>query len=272
MNSTKTANQKTAKLAAILAFAVTMAFAGSGFAQSDADSSASGAAGADEAAASEQDQEEGGEQEDEKSVEDQSWAELRGVQTVQKRYFQKVNRLAITAYGGIVPNSIFENAYPVGARINYFILENIGLELAGSYAFTKQTDLEGVLREPSGAATGNIRLADSPLGQVNFGILWSPFYGKTAFHQNSIGYFDLYLVGGAGLAFTRTRVEVNQPLETRITPEGLVGGGLAYYFLKRAAIRVDFRQFIFQHVQFDEGGGGGVAKPSEVSLGFGLFF
>lgn len=197
------------------------------------------------------------------------WSEIRKVHTVQKRDFQKVNRFSVTAYGGLIPNNIFERYFPVGIRLNYFILENLGIELAGSYAFQSNTRLEEILSEPSGVGAEGVRVADSQRSHTNFGIVWSPFYGKTALYDNAIGYFDMYVFGGMGMMVAKTAEQLNQPKEeipTVIKPEGVLGGGIAFYLLENAAIRADFRQFAFQKET------GGVSNPSEVSVGFGWFF
>ncbi len=196
------------------------------------------------------------------------WSKVRGVRTVQKREFQKVGRFAVSAYGGMIPNNIFEQYFPVGLRLNYYILENLGLEVAGSYAFASQTDVEGVLKE--GGASG-LRLAGIQIAHSNVGVVWSPFYGKVAFYDEAIGYLDMYLFGGAGVVLTKAETDFNQArseITPSVKPEGVMGAGLAFYFLNHAAIRLDFRQFAFQKTE----GVTGVANPSEVSLGFGWFF
>ncbi|MEZ4461254.1 MAG: outer membrane beta-barrel domain-containing protein [bacterium] len=197
------------------------------------------------------------------------WAKLRDVYTVQKRVFQKQGRFAATVYGGLIPNNAFEKYVPVGVRLNYFVLENIGLELATSYAFKVTTGLEAQIRESSpGLSAQQVLVGDTQLSHTNFGIIWSPFYGKTAFYDSALNYFDLYLFAGAGLVITETQPDFNALPEKEFKPEGALGAGLAYYLGTSAAIRLDFRQFVFQKVA----GVGGVATPSEVSAGFGWFF
>lgn len=196
------------------------------------------------------------------------WAKLRDVYTVQKRAFQKQGRLAVTVYGGLIPNNAFEKYIPIGLRINYFILENLGLELASSYAINIETGLESVIREPQGAGAQQILVGDTQLSHTNFGVVWSPFYGKTAFYNSALNYFDFYLFAGAGLVITETVPDFNEEPESDFKPEGALGAGLAYYLGDNAAVRIDFRQFVFQKVE----GVGGVANPSEVSLGLGWFF
>lgn len=200
------------------------------------------------------------------------WSEVRKIQTVQKRQFQKVGRFAVSVYGGMIPNNIFEQYFPVGVRLNYYILENLGLELAGSYAFSSQTAVEGVLKEGGqGIGASGLRLAGIQIAHSNFGLVWSPFYGKVSFYDETIGYFDMYLFGGAGVVLTKAETQFNQPrsqITPSVKPEGVMGAGLAFYFLNNASIRLDFRQFAFQKTK----GVQGVANPSEVSLGLGWFF
>ncbi|WP_249756119.1 outer membrane beta-barrel domain-containing protein [Microvenator marinus] len=197
------------------------------------------------------------------------WAQMRDVYTVQKREFQKQGRFALSVYGGMIPNNAFERYIPVGLRLNYFILENIGLELATSYAISMSTGLEDFLSEPApGLGAQRILVGDTQISHTNFGILWSPFYGKTAFYNTILNYFDLYLFAGAGLVITETVPDFNAEPEQEFKPEGALGAGMAFYLGDHATLRIDFRQFIFAKVA----GVGGVATPSEASLGLGWFF
>jgi outer membrane beta-barrel protein len=195
------------------------------------------------------------------------WAKTRDIYTVQKRPFQKEGRFAASIYTGIIPNNIFEQYYPAGVRLNYFVLENIGLELSGSYAFKSDTGLKATVEEPSGVGVQTIRIGDTQVFHTNFGVMWSPFYGKTSFYNTALNYFDFYLFGGAGLVITETQAQNNAEPSTDYKPEGVLGAGLAYYLGENVSVRADFRQFIFTKTS-----GGGVANPSEVSLGVGWYF
>ncbi|QDG52888.1 outer membrane beta-barrel domain-containing protein [Persicimonas caeni] len=195
------------------------------------------------------------------------WAKTRDIFTVQKRPFQKQGRFAATVYTGIIPNNIFEQYFPAGVRLNYYVLENIGLELSGSYAFKVDTGLQDTIEEKDGVGAQQVLIGDTQVFHSNFGVVWSPFYGKTAFYNTVLNYFDLYLMGGAGLVITETQTDFNAETSADYKPEGVLGAGLAFYFGENASVRADFRQFVFQKTN-----GGGVANPSEVSLGFGWFF
>ena len=194
------------------------------------------------------------------------WAKMRDVFTVQKRPFLKEGRFAATVYGGIIPNNIFEQYYPLGIRLNYFVLENIGVELAGSYALTQETGLQDTVTEEQGIGAQQILIADSQVAHTSFAIMWSPFYGKTSFYNSALNYFDLYLVGGAGLVVTQTQTDFNAPLSTGTQPKGVLGAGLAYYFGEHIAARLDLRQFIYGTEA------GGLTHPTEVTLGGSWFF
>ncbi len=218
------------------------------------------------------------------------WSTMRDVYSLQQRSFQKDGRFALSLYGGVIPNNIFESYIPVGIRMNYFVLENIGIELSTSYNFSYDKGLEDKITEPSGVSAQQVLVADQQVAyafdfdnpakdrdgidvgklfvpsRVNFGVVWSPFYGKTSFYSSALNYFDLYLFAGAGLAITQTTPDFNAPKEADIKPEGALGAGMAFYFGQHTTLRLDFRQFVFQKVN------GGVANPSEVSLGLGYFF
>lgn len=197
------------------------------------------------------------------------WAKSRDIYTVQKRPFQKQGRFSATVYTGIIPNNIFEQYFPAGVRLNYYVLENIGLELAGSYNFKTDTGLKSTIKEQEGVGAEQILIGDTQVMHTNFGVTWSPFYGKTAFYNSVLNYFDMYLFGGAGLVITETQTDFNADTSASYKPEGVLGAGLAFYFGQNASVRVDYRQFVFQK---EADNGGGVANPSEVSLGFGWFF
>ncbi|TXD38917.1 outer membrane beta-barrel domain-containing protein [Lujinxingia vulgaris] len=194
------------------------------------------------------------------------WAEMREVYVMQQRAFLKEGRFALTLYGGIIPNNIFEQYLPLGVRANYFLLENIGLELAGSYAFRRDTQLRDTLRDESGADAQEVLIGDGQASHVNFGVMWSPVYGKLAYYNDRIIYLDMNIFGGAGMVVAQTQSDFNSGRSTTAKPEGVLGAGIALYLGEHASVRADYRQFIFAKVN------GGVAKPSEVSLGFSWFF
>lgn len=196
------------------------------------------------------------------------WAEMRDVYTIQQRSFLKEGRFAVSLYAGMIPNNIFEQYYPVGIRANWYVLENIGLEFAASYAFARRTVLTEMVGDPTGIGANSILLGDIQLSHNTFGVKWSPVYGKFAFNNTGLFYFDMFILGGAGLAVLQTESDVNIDASTTAKAEGVVGAGAAIYMGQHLGVRVDFRQFIFLKPE----NFGGVYTPSEVSLGASWFF
>ena len=190
------------------------------------------------------------------------WARVRGIETIQRREVLKENRLALTVYGGIVPNNTFEQYYPVGLRLNYFLLENLGFELAGAHMFSSDTGLADVLEDEQGVGSTAVLLGDTQLQRANFGVVWSPVFGKVSWLDSTINYFDFYLFGGIGGLRKESQTSVGAPTSVGYAPEGALGAGMLFFFNDWSGLRLDFRQFLFQKV-----GGRGVATPSEVSLG-----
>lgn len=205
------------------------------------------------------------------------WAQVRGISTVQKRDILKEGRLGVTLYTGIIPNNIFAQYFPVGLRLNYFVLENLGLELAGNYScgFMRDdeekesgrrkcgldTGLTRTLLDDQGVGSSSVLLGDEQIAHFNFGVVWSPVFGKTAWHNKSLKYFDMYLFGGVGTVVKQTTPDIGADPSVGVDVEGALGAGLMYFLGERFALRLDFRQFLFRKIT------GGVATPSEVSLG-----
>jgi outer membrane beta-barrel protein len=193
------------------------------------------------------------------------WAARRGIETVQKRPIQKEGRFAATAYTGVIPNNIFERYYPVGLRLDYYILENIGVELSGAYAIGSDTGLIDELKDARGAGSTGVLLGDKQIAHFNFGVTWSPIFGKTSWLNNTINYFDFYVFAGFGLLVKQTQGTFNADPSSGVAPEGALGAGMIFFLSNDWAVRADYRQFVFQKIT------GGVANPSEVSLGLTYF-
>ena len=194
------------------------------------------------------------------------WAEMRDVFTVQKRPFLKEGKFSATVFAGVIPNNIFEQYFPLGMRFNYFILENIGVELSGSYSLKTESGLDDTVTDPQGIGAQDILIGDTQKIHSSLAVLWSPFYGKTSFNNSALNYFDLYVAAGAGVVVTETQPDFNTPTTSDTNVKGVLGAGLAYYLGQRIALRLDYRQFLYNTQT------GGLTKASEVSLGGSLFF
>lgn len=197
------------------------------------------------------------------------WSDMRQVYTMQQRAFHKQGRFAATLYAGLIPNNIFEQYFPIGLRADYYMMENIGLELSSSFALRRATHLREMVRDENGINASNVPLiGDSQVSHTTFGIKWSPVYGKFSFSDSGLYYFDIYAFGGAGAVVVQSQTEYGAEPSTTVKPEGVFGLGMSIFMGQHAGIRVDYRQFIFQkHADV-----GGAARPSEVSAGFSWFF
>lgn len=226
--------------------------------------------GAEAGAAADAGSEEGSAEQEEAQRPDPSdplyWAEMRDVFTVQKRPFIKEGKFSATVYAGIIPNNIFEQYFPLGMRFNYFILENIGLELSGSYSLKSESGLGDTVTDPQGIGAQDFLIGDTQRIHSSLSVLWSPFYGKTSFYNSALNYFDIYVAAGAGVVVTETQPDFNTPTTSDTNVKGVLGAGLAYYFGQHVALRLDYRQFLYNTQT------GGLTKASEVSLGGSLFF
>ncbi len=195
------------------------------------------------------------------------WAEMREVYAMQQRAFHKEGRFSATFYGGVIPNSIFEQYFPLGLRGNYYLLENIGLEASTSFNFSRDTAVNDVVADGDGIGADNRPLiGDTQLSHTTLGVKWSPVYGKFSFYEDRLFYFDVFAFGGAGVVVSQTQSDFGADPGTTVKPEGVFGLGVGVYAGQHAGFRADYRQFVFQKVS------GGVANPSEISLGFSWFF
>ncbi len=249
------------RLAGLLILAGLLCLGTPGFAQ-DSDSGGDAAAEADAST-------DEGAQEDAEELDPNDplyWAKMRDVFTVQKRPFVKEGKFSATVYAGIIPNNIFEQYFPLGARFNYFILENIGVELSGSYSLKNESSLDETVTDPRGIGAQDILIGDTQRIHSSLAVLWSPFYGKTSFYNSALNYFDIYVAAGAGVVVTETQPDFNTPATSDTNVKGVLGAGLAYYFGQSVALRLDYRQFLYNTQT------GGLTKASEVSLGGSFFF
>ena len=197
------------------------------------------------------------------------WAEMRDVYTMQQRPFLKEGRISATLYGGVIPNNIFQQYFPVGLRLSYYMMENIGVEVSTSYAFSRDASINEIIVDQDGiGAEERPLIGDSQLSHTTLGVKWSPVYGKFSFADSRLFYFDMYAFAGAGLAVVQTQTSFGDDPSTTAKPEGVVGAGMALYTSDNLGFQADYRQFIFQKVDPP----GGVANPSEISLGATWFF
>lgn len=193
------------------------------------------------------------------------WGKKRDLAVVQKRLFTKDGRLEFTVFGGIIPNDPFLTYVPVGGRVNYYFVESLSVEVAGAYTgVRKETDLKSFLKNNENIQA-NTDLLDQQIWRANAVVVWSPFYGKMALLDDYLSHFDINLAAGLGVVQTESPTVDRDGTQKEIKPEGALGAGFRFFLTDWFALRLDYRQGIFQKV------GGGVSTPSELTLGFSFF-
>lgn len=197
---------------------------------------------------------------------DQFWSERRGVRVLQRRLFTKESRLQLTLSFSIIPNDPAVTYFPIGLRAAYWLSEPLGIELSGAYngtALTSDTEIGEIFSD----AGFDFFPRDQRRWNVNAAVLWSPMYGKFSLLGRKIAHFDWTLAAGFGVLGVETPPEENLGTpESKLLPEVILGTGWAFWLAQDWAVRLDYRQGIFQKST------GGVALPSEISLGFSYFF
>jgi outer membrane beta-barrel protein len=203
------------------------------------------------------------------TLQEEALSAKRAIKTLQRRLFAKFGRLEFSITSGIIPNDPFIFYIPSGLRIGYHFNEALALELSSAYlgaGLRAESDLRTQLdtQKVERTRVSSIKLLDQQVVRTDLGVMWSPIFGKVAVMNNGLVHFDFNVVGGLGYLLTESE---NERLETEYghTLEGFVGAGFKFYFLGRFAVRADFRQYLYGKKN------GGVANPSEISLGFSVF-
>ncbi len=201
---------------------------------------------------------------------DAFWADRRQLRVLQRRLFQKRGRAQLSLMVSAIPNDPFHNYFPIGLRVGYHITEQISIDIGGHYigeTFQTDTDLERCLEGGCDGAQDGITLdvLDEQLLRANFTLYWSPLYGKFSMLGRKIGHVDWYLGAGMGVVQVQSIQDTGVGYEKTIKPEGILTTGMTWWLHQNWALRIDYRQGIFEKV------GGGVNWASEMGLGGRLF-
>lgn len=195
---------------------------------------------------------------------DTFWAEQRRVRVLQRRLYQTDGEFQLTLYAGVVPNDPFLKYFPLGGRFGYHLSESIAVELSGAYMLDTQTELADFLDEEGDVS---VFLRDIQKWRANIAVLWSPIYGKFSFLGTKLAHFDWYFGAGVGVLGAENSPSNDLANFTvGVKPEVVLATGWNLHLHQNWALRIDYRQFIFQKEA------GGVAMPSEISLGGSFFF
>ncbi len=212
---------------------------------------------------------------DEPTIDDQLeqyWGKVRQP-SVQKRLYAQKGRHEGTLFTGVVPNDSFFVFVPLGARYNWYPIEDLALEFGGAYNFEKKDDLQKFL-EKELREGGEGVLPQRLMWDVTLGVVWTPLRGKVGAFNAKLGHFDFGLAAGLAVLGTQLqRFEKDDPQHT-VAFGGYLGATLRFYFTSFFALRVDYRHFLYGGKKVNEDGeilSNGVAAPAEITFGLSFF-
>jgi outer membrane beta-barrel protein len=195
------------------------------------------------------------------------WQSRRQVGVVQKRKYPKARAFELAPYAGIIPNDAFVVHVPLGVRFTHHLSERFAWEASASYTFDVDTALRGFLMDEDANLSAQVR--DRQRARLGAGILWSPLYGKLAWMNSSVVYLDVFATAGAGAVYTDAD-DIGRDASLR--PEVYLGLGIRVFLSRALSLRLEYRQLAYQRVDDPSGEGGGIATPSELSIGLGVLF
>jgi len=191
------------------------------------------------------------------------WGKKRGIKVIQHRVFEKSKRWEFGLFVGSMPNDEVWNYWPVGARIDYFIFESLGIELVGAYVPATATKLQSFLGSNYSLKTQNLEQLVYYAGINGY---WAPIHGKFSAFNHEVTHFDVGLNFGAGVMGTKTKNTAGGDWKMA-TPSvyGEIGLGVQLYLTRSWALRLDYRHYFYKAA------GGGTSMPAEFTIGFGWF-
>jgi len=172
---------------------------------------------------------------------------------VVDRLYVKQARHEFTAGGGYFISDLFSATYIARAAYTFHMTEQTALEIGG--AWTHQ-DADTIRAIEGGRGT----VLDDEFARTLFAeavLLWSPIYGKLRF-GGSVMRFDMHFDAGFGV--------VDSP--TSRGASGVAGIGFKLFLGQPVALRLDFRDRIYQQELLDEGF---IVNDLSITAGISLF-
>jgi outer membrane beta-barrel protein len=144
------------------------------------------------------------------------------VKAVQRKGFLKQRRFQLTAFFAPSVNDAFYQKYGFGGRLAYNIQDSFAVALSGTYYMLSKTSY---VRQASIAFQSQV-VRSQLYGDAMLEGVWSPIYGKAAWIGKSIVHFDVFLLGGLGVAWSATSFD---PRNEGMHPAADVGIGMRFY-------------------------------------------
>lgn len=195
------------------------------------------------------------------------WSGQRHVGVVQKRRFPKSGGLELAFFTGIIPNDAFVLHLPAGARLTLHRSEHFAWEVSASATLDVDTALRDFLEEEDANLSAQVR--DRQRARLDVGVVWSPIYGKFAWMNRKVLHVDVFFSAALGAVYTTA--EYLDGAEG-IRPEAMLGLGTRVFLSRGLSLRLEVRQLGYLRADDPSGEAGGLATPTEISLGLGLLF
>lgn len=215
---------------------------------------------------------------------DNYWSVDRDLAVVQDRLYTKEGRFSAGVFVGLLTSEPFYWYLPVGAHLNYFFTDQIGVEVGGSFmdaegALTNTTEIYDFLEGEVGGFQPELDLEDRMLWRAHALLVWSPLYGKWSFLNNKLTHLDVNLVLGGGAVSVARPNGTRTDSGTEIVPELVFGAGAHFLLSDNWILRTDGRFYVYPGYQSDfqerENSAGfftSLRIPAEFQLGISYLF
>ncbi len=182
--------------------------------------------------------------------------EFKQVSVIQKRYLPRTGRFQAYLGPSITLNDPWFNVYGGTLRLGYNFLEAWGIEAGYSFMSTNKSQARKELADENNITTENFVYTKS---YYNIDINWTPLYGKMAWFNERILYYDTYFSVGFG----GTEIQTGDVQSTFH-----FGFGQIFSISKSTAFRWDLSWNFFEADQIDNSQG----AYNNVFLSAGLSF
>lgn len=199
------------------------------------------------------------------------WSPERDLPTLDSRAYARDGRFAVGLFGGLLPSEPFHWYIPLGARGSYHFANEYGVEIEGSYALARDTNLTEYIKGEDRYK----QIEDLTVWRAHAMFTWHPLYGKLSVLQRKLSHFDFNVGVGLGVAgVDRPDVSNVEDVSSAVVPEMVFGAGVQFFATDALSIRVDGRGHVYQGAETatESSFGERLEAPIEFLLGVGYTF
>ncbi|SEU37999.1 outer membrane beta-barrel domain-containing protein [Stigmatella erecta] len=152
------------------------------------------------------------------------------VSAVQDRLYRLNHELTLGV--GALPADAFYKGYFAALGYTYHFSDSFAWQVGrGAYSYNVKTDLRSQLERDFGVAPTANAFEDEVQWMVGSDVVWSPFYGKTAFLNRRVLHFEAFVLAGA------TIFKLNR--DDGFRPAANIGVGLRLFTSQHISFRLD---------------------------------